>query len=279
MKSLYKMTLLASLVALASSNAIGSQQATASTTGTVKAESATQPAAKDTRFKSDDEKMAYALGASFGHYIDKSITDQKAIGIELDRAVTLQGFQEAFENKSKMKDEEIQQTLQSLAQKVKEQAQKKAEEDTKKYVDNFLKEKDVKKSDSGLLYRVEKAGEGAAPKDTDTVVVHYRGALVNGTEFDSSYARKEPLSFRLDGVIPGWTEGLKYIAKGGKIKLVIPPALAYGDRGVPGAIPPNSTLVFDVELVDIKPEEKPVAPKAEEEPKAAAGTEANKPAN
>ncbi|NXC23397.1 FKB1A protein, partial [Corythaeola cristata] len=102
-----------------------------------------------------------------------------------------------------------------------------------------------------LLYQVEKEGTGDAPKDSDTVVVNYKGTLIDGTEFDNSYTRGEPLSFRLDGVIPGWTEGLKHVKKGGKIKLVIPPNLAYGKNGVPG-IPANSTLVFDVELLDIK---------------------------
>ena len=106
------------------------------------------------------------------------------------------------------------------------------------------------------------AGKGEAPKDSDTVVVNYKGTLIDGKEFDNSYTRGEPLSFRLDGVIPGWTEGLKNIKKGGKIKLVIPPELAYGKAGVPG-IPPNSTLVFDVELLDVKP-----APKADAKPEA-----------
>lgn len=92
--------------------------------------------------------------------------------------------------------------------------------------------------------------------------MNYKGTLIDGKEFDNSYTRGEPLSFRLDGVIPGWTEGLKNIKKGGKIKLVIPPELAYGKAGVPG-IPPNSTTVFDVELLDVKP-----APKADTKPEA-----------
>ncbi len=127
----------------------------------------------------------------------------------------------------------------------------------KAYRDTFAKEKGVKTSSTGLVYKVEKEGTGDAPKDSDTVVVNYKGTLIDGKEFDNSYTRGEPLSFRLDGVIPGWTEGLKNIKKGGKIKMVIPPDLAYGKTGVPG-IPANSTLVFDVELLDIKP-----APKAD----------------
>lgn len=127
----------------------------------------------------------------------------------------------------------------------------------------------MKTSSTGLLYKVEKEGTGAAPKESDTVVVNYKGTLIDGQEFDNSYKRGEPLSFRLDGVIPGWTEGLKNIKKGGKIKLVIPPELAYGKNGVPG-IPANSTLVFDVELLDINP-----AAKADAAPKAAAGDKAD----
>ncbi|HAR9402698.1 TPA: FKBP-type peptidyl-prolyl cis-trans isomerase, partial [Salmonella enterica] len=138
----------------------------------------------------------------------------------------------------------------------------------KTFRDAFAKEKGVKTSSTGLLYKVEKEGTGEAPKDSDTVVVNYKGTLIDGKEFDNSYTRGEPLSFRLDGVIPGWTEGLKNIKKGGKIKLVIPPALAYGKTGVPG-IPANSTLVFDVELLDIKP-----APKADAKPADAADAKA-----
>lgn len=105
---------------------------------------------------------------------------------------------------------------------------------------------------SGLVYEIVQPGEGPAPKPTDTVKVHYTGALVNGTVFDSSVQRGEPVEFQLDQVIPGWTEGLQKISKGGKIKLYIPPQLGYGDEGRP-QIPPASTLVFDVELLEIKP--------------------------
>jgi FKBP-type peptidyl-prolyl cis-trans isomerases 1 len=110
--------------------------------------------------------------------------------------------------------------------------------------------------------------------------VNYKGTLIDGKEFDNSYTRGEPLSFRLDGVIPGWTEGLKNIKKGGKIKLVIPPALAYGKTGVPG-IPANSTLVFDVELLDIKPAPKADAatPKADAAASDAAPATTDKPAD
>ena len=104
---------------------------------------------------------------------------------------------------------------------------------------------------SGLRYEIVKTGEGAFPKASDTVKVHYVGTLVDGTEFDSSVKRGEPAEFPLEGVIPGWTEGLQKINKGGKIKLYVPSHLAYGDDGK-GGIPPSSTLIFDVELLEIK---------------------------
>src|SRR5688572_9402754 len=105
---------------------------------------------------------------------------------------------------------------------------------------------------SGLRYETVKEGTGAAPKPTETVKVHYTGTLIDGTVFDSSVQRGEPAEFPLDQVIAGWTEGIQKMKKGGKIKLFVPPNLAYGDDGRPG-IPPGSTLIFDVELLDIKP--------------------------
>lgn len=104
---------------------------------------------------------------------------------------------------------------------------------------------------SGVSIQHIKVGTGASPKATDTVTVHYRGTLLNGKEFDSSYARNSPASFPLSQVIPCWTEGVQKMKVGGKAKLVCPPQSAYGERGAPGAIPPNSTLNFEVELISI----------------------------
>ena len=219
MKSLFKVTLLATTMAVALHAPI-----------TFAAEAAKPATTADSKaaFKNDDQKSAYALGASLGRYMENSLKEQEKLGIKLDKDQLIAGVQDAFADKSKLSDQE----------------------------------KGVKTSSTGLVYQVVEAGKGEAPKDSDTVVVNYKGTLIDGKEFDNSYTRGEPLSFRLDGVIPGWTEGLKNIKKGGKIKLVIPPELAYGKAGVPG-IPPNSTLVFDVELLDVKP-----APKADAKPEA-----------
>ncbi|WP_025122334.1 MULTISPECIES: FKBP-type peptidyl-prolyl cis-trans isomerase [unclassified Serratia (in: enterobacteria)] len=272
MKSLFKVTLLATTMALAlnatqvmaEDAAKPADAATVTTTGEVApaaaAEAAKPAEAPSTgKFKSDDEQAAYALGASLGRYMENSLKEQEKLGIKLDKDQLIAGVQDAFANQSKLNDSDIEKTLQGFEARVKASAQAKMEQDAKeneakgaKYAETFAKEKGAKKTESGLLYKVEKEGTGEAPKDSDTVVVNYKGTLTDGTVFDNSYDRGEPLSFRLDGVIPGWTEGLKHIKKGGKIKLVIPPALAYGKNGVPG-IPANSTLVFDVELLDVKP--------------------------
>ena len=110
----------------------------------------------------------------------------------------------------------------------------------------------VETTDTGIQITTLKAGTGAAPKATDTVTVHYRGTLEDGKEFDSSYKRGQPATFPLSGVVPCWTEGVQKIKVGGKAKLVCPPQLAYGSRGIPGVIPANATLTFEVEVLAIK---------------------------
>jgi len=120
----------------------------------------------------------------------------------------------------------------------------------------FLKENAIKpgvhSTPSGLQYKIISEGHGKTPKATDTVRVNYRGTTIDGTEFDSSYKRNEPIEFPLNGVIPGWTEGVQLMKEGGKIQLFIPSNLAYGSQGAGGVIPPDSTLIFDIELLKIK---------------------------
>jgi len=263
MKSLFKVILLATTMTLALNATKAMAEDAAKPAETAKSADAA-PTLSTGKFKNDDDQAAYALGASLGRYMGNSLKEQEKLGIKLDKDQLIAGVQDVFANNSQLSDAGIEKTLQSFEARLKASAQAKMEKDVKeneaqgvKYRDTFAKEKGVKKTESGLLYQVEKPGNGAIPKDSDTVVVNYKGTLTDGTEFDNSYTRGDPLSFRLDGVIPGWTEGLKHIKKGGKIKLVIPPSLAYGKTGVPG-IPANSTLVFYVELLDVK-----AAPKVE----------------
>src|SRR5690606_11136704 len=147
---------------------------------------------------------------------------------------------------------------------------KRLEDETEKYkkegavyIEKFLKEEGAKKTESGLAYKIEKPGdESKKPGPSDEVEVHYHGTLIDGTIFDSSVERGKPISFPLDRVIKGWIEGLQLIGVGGKIKLVIPAELGYGDRGAPPKIPGGSTLIFDVELLGIKNQATPTpAPK------------------
>ncbi len=130
-------------------------------------------------------------------------------------------------------------------------AQSAAEKGRQFLTENATKE-GVKTTASGLQYTVLVEGSGKAPAATDEVVVNYRGTLLNGTEFDSSYKRNEPISFRLNQVIPGWTEGVQLMKEGAKYKFFIPSNLAYGSRGAGGAIGPDETLIFEVELLKVK---------------------------
>jgi len=112
---------------------------------------------------------------------------------------------------------------------------------------------DMQTTASGLKYQIVRAADGEKPVATDTVLVHYEGRLMDGTVFDSSYQRGQPAAFPLQGLIPGWTEGIQLMPKGSKFRFVVPPQLAYGENGAGGVIPPNATLEFDVELLEIAP--------------------------
>jgi FKBP-type peptidyl-prolyl cis-trans isomerase FkpA len=169
---------------------------------------------------------------------------------ELDQV--LKAIRDGVAGKAAFEPAAMQPRIQALFQARTAQAAEKEKGRSAGAVEAAAKEKGAEKTASGLVYVPLREGTGASPVATDKVKVNYRGTLVDGKEFDSSYARGQPVEFPLNGVIPCWTEGLQKMKVGGKAKLVCPPGLAYGDRGAPGgAIPPGATLVFEVELLDI----------------------------
>lgn len=261
MKSLFKVTLLTSAMVFALTackEEVKTPAITITAAAATKVISASSPSS---------DRESYAVGVSFGKEI-KSMLETQDGGF--NQAIIQQGFNDAFGGKIQLTDEELEQAMTALKvrmtqemqvkqeQQVKEEkeAAQKAQVDGDKFRAEFEKKDGVKKTASGLLYKIETVGEGPAIKYVDTVVVHYKGTFIDGKEFDSSYARNEPAIIPLDMVIPGWREGIELLKKGGKIQLVIPPKLGYGESSVSG-IPGNSTLIFDVELLDINPQ--PVA--------------------
>ena len=196
---------------------------------------------------------SYSLGYQFGQSL-------KAQGLDFNLEVYTAAIRDALAGtKPLLSQEEMQKTVSDLQKRVtiarqkelKEQAQKNLSEGRAFLEANKTKE-GVVTLPSGLQYKILKAGEGKKPTEADTVEVHYRGTLINGTEFDSSLGRGQPVTLKLSGVIPGWREALKLMPVGSKWQLFIPPQLAYGEKGAGKEIKPNSTLIFEVELLAIK---------------------------
>lgn len=197
--------------------------------------------------KTEEEKALYTYGALLAQRVNPQqlqLTDDEMKSL-------LQGL---WDNYKGNKERVAVADYRMKVQEVLEARFKKAIEGNKdkgaKYIENFLKEDGVQKTESGLAYKILKAGEGDKPSAEDIVKVHYTGTLIDGTVFDSSRESGKELEIPLNRVIKGWTEGLQLIAPGGQIKLVIPSDLGYGAAGA-GTIPPESTLVFDVELIEV----------------------------
>jgi FKBP-type peptidyl-prolyl cis-trans isomerase len=199
------------------------------------------------------EKVSYSIGVN----IAKNFKMQ---GIEIDQALFIQGLKDALSGgKCIMSDQDMESTMMAFQQEMQGKAQAKQKVDGDKNMkqgETFLaankKKEGVITLASGLQYKVIKTGTGPKPAATNTVKCHYRGTLIDGTEFDSSYKRGEPTEFPLNQVIKGWTEGIQLMNTGSKFEFYIPSELAYGERGAGGTIGPNATLIFEVELVSFK---------------------------
>jgi len=202
--------------------------------------------------ESDTDRLSYTVGMDIGN----SLSEQ---GMDLDLDLLIEALRASYlgeetrlttEEALAERDKFMQRRQQELEEERSRDAETNLEEGQAFLAQNAERE-DVTQTESGLQYRVIEEGEGASPVATDQVTVHYRGTLLNGTEFDSSYARGEPATFALNQVIPGWTEGVQLMNEGAKYEFFIPADLAYGEQGRPGPIGPNSTLIFEVELIEI----------------------------
>ena len=192
------------------------------------------------------DKLSYAWGMAMGQQL-------KGMGVDhINKEDFDEAVHAAFEGKeTKLTPEEAQKILQEYLQKLNEKNEAIAREAGDKFLEANRKNPGVHVTESGLQYVVDKEGTGAQPSATDEVTVHYTGRLLDGTVFDSSVNRGQPATFPLNRVIPGWTEGVQLMKEGAKFTFFIPSDLAYGPQGIPNAIPPHSTLIFDVELIKV----------------------------
>ena len=203
-------------------------------------------------FKNDQEKVSYSIGYQVG-------SDFKRQRVNINPEILVKGIEDGLADvEPQLSHDEMRTTLIDLKKRIAAAEQEKMQALAvknlaagKTYLAENAKKEGVKTLASGLQYKVLAEGTGASPEATDTVTVNYRGTLIDGTEFDSSYKRGQPATFRVDRVIPGWTEALQLMKEGAKWQLFIPANLAYGERSV-GPIEPNSTLIFEVELIAIK---------------------------
>jgi len=216
-----------------------------------------QVGAQEAQFlKTEKDKVSY----SFGVDVVRNLKRQR---IEVDSDLFIKGIRDALSGGNLlMTDDEIRKIIAAYQAEMKQKRTKARATVAKDAVQNkkegeaFLAENKVKEGvvtlPSGLQYKILKAGDGKNPTDSDTVVVNYQGTFIDGTEFDSSYAKGQPATFKVSGVITGWREALKLMAVGSKWQLFIPSQLAYGERGAAPNIGPNTALIFEMELIAIK---------------------------
>ena len=203
---------------------------------------------KSAQLKDQKDKVSYSIGVNIGMNLNR----QK---VPVNGDALAAGVKDGLAGKPQMTEAEMKETMTAFERDMMEQQKQAGEKnaaDGVKFLDENKKKDGVKTTPSGLQYKSLKEGNGPQPKATDMVTVNYKGTLIDGSEFDSSYKRGEPATFPLNGVIKGWTEGLQLMKKGSKYQFFIPSTLAYGERSPGAGIPPNSTLIFEVELLDVK---------------------------
>ncbi len=205
---------------------------------------------EDLTIKTEAEKVSYGIGLQLG----QQVKGQSFPGFSLDALIV--GLSDIFNNKPmRFSENEMQAAFSAINQQIQEQSAKAAESNKaegKAFLDENAKKEGVITTESGLQYEILKEGTGEKPGPEDMVVTHYHGTLVDGTVFDSSVDRGEPAQFPVNGVIKGWVEALQMMPVGSKWRLTIPSDLAYGDQGSAPVIAPGATLIFDIELLDIK---------------------------
>lgn len=205
--------------------------------------------AESIQLKTDDEKSFYTIGFSWGEKLKGLNISEREF-----KALVKGASASVNENKPEVDLKIYSEKIAKMAKIRSESSTHSEKESGKKFIADYLKNNsNAKQTASGLVYKIIKEGSGKKPAASDTVEVHYHGTLTNGTVFDSSVKRNKKISFPLNRVIPGWTEGLQLIKEGGKIKLVIPSNLAYGNAGAPPSIPGGATLIFEVELFKVNP--------------------------
>ncbi len=211
-------------------------------------------------FKDQKDKLSYSIGMNWGNSLKRDEID-----VNLDQIIA--GLRSGMAGKALLTETEMREVLTSFSQELqvkKTEKMKVAGEKNKGEGEKFLAEnktkEGVKTTPSGLQYKIIKDGSGPMPKLTDKVSTHYRGTLIDGTEFDSSYKRGQPISFGVANVIPGWTEALQMMKVGSHWQLFIPAERAYGERQMGQFIKPNSTLIFDLELLGVEKEKEASVP-------------------
>jgi FKBP-type peptidyl-prolyl cis-trans isomerase FklB len=203
--------------------------------------------------KTDKEKISYSIGMDIGGNLKRG-------SVEVDPDLLARGLKDSYgggktiltEDQARQTLEDFQKTLMAKQAETMKILSEKNKADGEKFLAENAKKEGVKVLPSGLQYKEITPGTGKSPKADDTVTTHYKGTLIDGTEFDSSYKRGQPATFPVSGVIPGWTEALQLMKEGAKWQLFVPPDLAYGERGAGQVIGPNATLIFEVELLTVK---------------------------